>query len=104
MNPIHPLLSLRSILILSIHLGLGLPSGLFPSDFPTNILYAFLFVQFMIHALPISSSFYLYLKKSTSYEAPHYAVFLQHPLTSSPFTPKIIGNNYNRSNPDSGGN
>jgi hypothetical protein len=24
---------------LSIHLGLGLPSGLFPSGFPTNILH-----------------------------------------------------------------
>jgi hypothetical protein len=28
---------------LSIYLCLGLPSGLFPSGFPTNILYAFLF-------------------------------------------------------------
>jgi hypothetical protein len=36
-NPI----SLRSILILSSHLHLGLPSGPFPSDFPTKILYAF---------------------------------------------------------------
>jgi hypothetical protein len=27
---------------LSTHLRLGLPSGLFPSGFPTNILYAFL--------------------------------------------------------------
>jgi hypothetical protein len=34
-------LPLRSILILSYHLCLGLPSGVFPSDFPTNILYAF---------------------------------------------------------------
>jgi hypothetical protein len=38
-NPIHT--SLRSILILSTHLRLGLPSGIFPSGFPTNILYAF---------------------------------------------------------------
>jgi hypothetical protein len=38
----HPF-SLRSILILSTHLSLGLPSGLFPSGFPTNILYAFRF-------------------------------------------------------------
>jgi hypothetical protein len=30
-------------LILPTYLRLGLPSGLFPSGFPTNILYAFLF-------------------------------------------------------------
>jgi hypothetical protein len=41
-SPHHPNLSLRSILILSTHLRLGLPSGFFPSGFPTNILYAFL--------------------------------------------------------------
>ena len=34
----HPI-SCRSILILSTHLRLGLPSGLFPSGFPTNTLY-----------------------------------------------------------------
>jgi hypothetical protein len=38
----HPT-STRSILIFSTHLRLGLPSGLFPSGFPTNNLYAFLF-------------------------------------------------------------
>jgi hypothetical protein len=37
------LISLISILILFTHLRLGLPSGLFPSSFPSNILYAFLF-------------------------------------------------------------
>jgi hypothetical protein len=40
--PFHPI-SLRSTLILSTHQRLGLHSGLFPSGFPTNILYAFLF-------------------------------------------------------------
>ena len=34
----HPT-SWRSIVILSTHLQLGLPSGLFPSDFPTKTLY-----------------------------------------------------------------
>ena len=35
----HPT-SWRSILIVSTHLRLGLPSGLFPSGFPTKTLYA----------------------------------------------------------------
>jgi hypothetical protein len=38
-SPHYPILSL---LILFTHLRLGLPSGLFLSGFPTNILYAFL--------------------------------------------------------------
>jgi hypothetical protein len=43
-DPVHTTLScLRSILILSTYLHLGLHSGLLPSGFPTNILCAFLF-------------------------------------------------------------
>jgi hypothetical protein len=44
-DPIHTIPSYLSKihLILSTHLRLGLPSGLVPSGFPTNILYAFLF-------------------------------------------------------------
>jgi len=38
----HPT-SWKSILILSAHLGLGLPSGLFPSGFPTKTLYTRLY-------------------------------------------------------------
>jgi hypothetical protein len=76
-TPTHPI-SLRSILILSTQLRLGLPSGLFPSGFPTNILYAFLFAPSVLRALSSSSSltwsFWLYLEKSTNYEAPHYKV------------------------------
>jgi hypothetical protein len=56
-KPVHTTPSyLRSILILFTNLHLGLPSDLIPSGFPTNILYAFLFSQFVLHALPISSS------------------------------------------------
>jgi hypothetical protein len=39
--PSHPIF-LRSISIISTHLRHVLPSGLFPSGFPTNILHAFL--------------------------------------------------------------
>jgi hypothetical protein len=42
MNPINTI-PLRSISILFTHLHIGLPSGLFPSGFPTNILYVFFF-------------------------------------------------------------
>jgi hypothetical protein len=43
-SPQHSILSLKvPILMLSIYLRLGLPSGLFPSRFPTNNLYTFLF-------------------------------------------------------------
>jgi hypothetical protein len=40
-TPSHPI-SLRSSLMLSSHLRLGLPSGLFPTGFPSKILSAFL--------------------------------------------------------------
>jgi hypothetical protein len=41
-DPVHIIPSyLRYILILSTHLRLGLPSGLFPYGFSTEILYAF---------------------------------------------------------------
>jgi hypothetical protein len=43
-KPVHTIQSyLTCILILSAHLRFGLPSGLFPSGFPTNILNTFLF-------------------------------------------------------------
>jgi hypothetical protein len=44
-------------LTLSTRLHLGLPSGLFPSGFPINILYVFLFYPFVLHTPPISSFF-----------------------------------------------
>jgi hypothetical protein len=55
-DPVHASVrtSGRSILILSSHLRLGLPSGLLPSVFPTEILYAPVLVPYVLHALPIS--------------------------------------------------
>ena len=49
----HPT-SWRSVLILSTHLSLGLPSGLFPSDFPTKTLYTPSPHPYAPHAQPIS--------------------------------------------------
>jgi hypothetical protein len=75
-------ITVGSILILSTHLRLGFPCGLFPSGFPTNILYAFLFSQFVLHVRPISS-LSLFLATSRSYEAPHLSsaqIFPQHPV------------------------
>jgi hypothetical protein len=74
---------LRCILILStqLHLLLGLPSGLFPSYFPTNILCAFLYpmcIPFLSHSgyMPCPSHPWLEhsnLAKITSYGA-RYAI------------------------------
>jgi hypothetical protein len=49
----HPT-TLRSILISSSHLRLGLPSGLIPSDFPTKTQYAPFPSPYVLRALPIS--------------------------------------------------
>ena len=57
-SPIHSIYphptSWRSILILSTHLRLGLPSGLFPSGFSTKTLYAPSPHPYAPHAQPIS--------------------------------------------------
>jgi hypothetical protein len=78
-QPIPPNLTYLSYIVtLSSHLCLGLPSGLFPSGFPTNS-HMHSSSPFVLHALVISSaltwSFSIYLAKSTSYKPPHYTVF-----------------------------
>ena len=53
-NPVHKPTSHRSILILSTHVRLGLPSGLFLSGFPTKTLYTPSPHPYAPHAQPIS--------------------------------------------------
>jgi hypothetical protein len=79
-RPYYPILSLfTSILILYTDLRLGLPSGLYPSGFPTNTLYAFLLSPILAtcpaHIILLNLIILINLAKSTSYEAPYYAVF-----------------------------
>jgi hypothetical protein len=79
-SPYHPILSKIHFNITHLPTSWSSYSGLFPYGFPTNIPYAFLFSPFVLHAPPISStltlSFWLYLAKSISYDAPYYAVIL----------------------------
>jgi hypothetical protein len=54
-NPYHPIPHIFAIIILSSHLLLGLPSGLFPSGFPPTSYMHLSSPPFVLHALPISS-------------------------------------------------
>jgi hypothetical protein len=72
--------------ICSIHLRLGLPSSLFPSSFPTIILYSLLFspIRATCPADLILLDLIILigedsLARSTSYAAPHYALFYSLP-------------------------
>jgi hypothetical protein len=79
-SPYHPVLSLlRFILVLSTHPCLGLPHGLFTSVFPYQcpICIPLLPIQATCTAHLILLNFIILIifGESTSYEAPHYAVF-----------------------------
>jgi len=79
----HPT-SWSSILILSTHLRLGLPSGLLPSVFSTKTLYTPSPHPYALHAQPISFFSILspaqYLVRITNHLAPRYAVSSIPPL------------------------
>jgi hypothetical protein len=79
----HPT-SWRSTLIVSTHLRLGLPSGLFPSGFPAKTLYAPSPHPYAPHAQPISFFSILspaqYWVRSTDHSAPRYAITSIPPL------------------------
>jgi hypothetical protein len=66
----------RSILIISSHLHQGVPSGLVPSDLPTDTMYAFLFPP--IRATCLNLDFIiLIMDRSISYEGPQHTAFPQ---------------------------
>jgi hypothetical protein len=90
-SPYHPILSVRSILILSIHLCLGLPSD-FPCSFLTCILYAVL-----LHSCYMSCPSHPPWLYHSSYTGKEYKLWsssscslLQPPVTSSLFSPNIL--------------
>jgi hypothetical protein len=89
----HPI-SPRSILILSTHLHLELPTGLIPSMFPTNILYACF--SFSIHTTcPVHCALLhliilTKLREECKLRRSSLLIFLQPPVTSSLFGPNIL--------------
>jgi hypothetical protein len=95
--PLHPILSqfdpvptipshstsVRSILILSTHLRLSLPSGLYPSRFPTNILYEFLVSNCADHLTLLDLIILIMYGEGYNLWSSSLCSFLQSPVISS---------------------
>jgi hypothetical protein len=88
----HPT-SPRYILILSDQLRLGLPSGLFPSVFPANTLYAFLFYPMCVtwpdYLIVLVLIILIILGEEYKSHSSSLCSFLHSPVTSSLFGPNI---------------
>jgi len=93
--PSHPT-SCRSILILTTHLRLGLPSGIFPSGFPNKTLYTPLLspIRVTCPAHIIHLDFITRILFPEEYRSPNSSLcrFLHSPVTSSVLGPSILLN------------
>jgi hypothetical protein len=92
-SPNHPILS-KIHFNIATHLRLGLPSGLFPSGFPTNILYAFLLspirATFHVHLIFLDLIILIMFGKKYKLWSSSSCSFLQFPVPSSLFGQKIL--------------